>query len=336
TFVYLVNNSPWKCQVTMKTNADHPCSVQELGGQRAVPEPGQGRWSVMLDQYDLLAVRFDQRKIELSDVAITFDKDVRGLLQQRIQELSDRTVELNRRTVIDVLENPDFELPPSQDHPIRGWSLVNQDNVEVELDQNERRRGRAAARLNSTRNVASLISNRFPAIKTGRISFTVWLKMSPDFQGPLRLAVGGRHQGQEIYRFGVVDKTHEWNVYVFYTDDLPLSELSDMQVRFDLMGPGEVWIDDIEVSDLRFSDNERKEMTRILTQAHFAAGSGKLSECHRILQGYWPRFLLKHISLPQRPIASLPPPLRQAKLPKPEPQKEDNPWWKKSLPEFFK
>ena len=339
TFIYLVNNAPWKCQVTMRTDAADDTPMLELSNRRDVAAPKRGRWSLTLDRYDFVAVRFDRENVNLSDVAVTFNKDVRGLLQQKINDLSDRTVELQRRTVVDVLENPNFELPGA-DRQMRGWSLVGEAGITAELDPRERHGGAASARLSSKGNVASLISDRFQAPATGRISFTVWLKTSPDFRGPLRLAFGGRHEDREFYRFGVVPPSDQWQVFEFQVDDLPLTELTDTQVRFDLMGQGEVWIDDIAVSDLRFSDNERKELSRILTHAHFALNGGNLEQCARILEGYWPTFLRQHVAIGERSVAVGDRPMRQAEVPQRQatvaPAEEKQPWWKKNLPGFLK
>ena len=44
--------------------------------------------------------------------------------------------------------------------------------------------------------------------------------------------------------------------YIFQVDDLPLEGLSLLHVRFDLMGQGEVWVDDVQLFDLAFNGAE--------------------------------------------------------------------------------
>jgi hypothetical protein len=82
-----------------------------------------------------------------------------------------------------------------------------------------------------------------------------------------------------------------WTQYWFQIDDLPASELSELRVGIDLMGPGDVAIDDLAAYDLWFHDNERDELVKQLGLAGFQLGHGRLLESHRFLDGYWPRFL---------------------------------------------
>ena len=97
---------------------------------------------------------------------------------------------------------------------------------------------------------------------------SVWLRLAdPARQPALRLAVEGKLAGRDYYRFAAVGQppapeqpacpsARTWGQYIFQVDDLPLDGLSQLRVRFDLMGQGEVWIDDVQLFDLAF--NERR------------------------------------------------------------------------------
>ena len=115
---------------------------------------------------------------------------------------------------------------------------------------------------------------------------------------------------------------------------MPLSDLGPLAIRFEHSGKGKVWIDDIIVSDLYFSENERKELSRLITQAHFSLTEGKFAECGRLLDGYWPRFLQRYVPLPATPVAARSQFLRQVELPRVPVEEakadtEEQPWWKK-------
>ena len=58
-----------------------------------------------------------------------------------------------------------------------------------------------------------------------------------------------------------------WGQYVFQVDDLPLEGLTSLRVRFDLMGPGEVWIDDVQLFGLAFNRSELVELQKLITLA---------------------------------------------------------------------
>ncbi|HEX4131471.1 MAG TPA: hypothetical protein VHZ24_15635, partial [Pirellulales bacterium] len=58
--------------------------------------------------------------------------------------------------------------------------------------------------------------------------------------------------------------------------------------------------------DLDFSDGERLELSKIITLAEYKRKNGELSECLRLLDSYWPRFLMAHVPATQ-PLATRPP-----------------------------
>ena len=118
-------------------------------------------------------------------------------------------------------------------------------------------------------------------------------------------------------------------------DDLPAQGLSDLRVRFDLMQAGEVWIDEVQLYDLAFSDNERLELNKIISLASIQLQKGKVGDCTRLLECYWPRFLVAHVPLPEpesdpnlrKPIAAEPGPPAK-------PKKE--PGWFDNVKEWFR
>ena len=89
----------------------------------------------------------------------------------------------------------------------------------------------------------------------------------------------------------------QWNQYEFRFDDLPLEGLAGLQVRFDLMGPGEVWVDDVQLFDMAFGENESKELCKLIMLANSKLEDGQLGDCMRFLDGYWPRFLEEHVAV---------------------------------------
>lgn len=120
-------------------------------------------------------------------------------------------------------------------------------------------------------------------------------------QPPLRLAIQGKLHGRDYYRYGPVGLPPsagqaadtirlEWGRFVLPVDDLPLEGLTSLRVRFDLMGPGEVWLDDVQVSGLAFSVPEMVELSKLIMLADVKLQNGQIGDCLRLLDGYWPRF----------------------------------------------
>jgi hypothetical protein len=68
------------------------------------------------------------------------------------------------------------------------------------------------------------------------------------------------------------------------------------------MGTGEVWIDDVQVFDLYFHEHEQEELLKTIALADLHLGQGRVGDCQRLLEGYWPRFLAEHVSPAPAPV----------------------------------
>ena len=97
-----------------------------------------------------------------------------------------------------------------------------------------------------------------------------------------------------------------WSPYRFPLTDLPLEGLTDIQIGFDLMGEGDVYIDQVSIYDLWFADNERDELVKNIATANIQLSSGQLADCERFLSSYWSRFLQDHVPLSAPRVAAAP------------------------------
>jgi hypothetical protein len=211
---------------------------------------------------------------------------------------------------VDVIANPGFERPQAAAGQIPDWSVTTHREVGIQLDNAQKHGGRQSVKISSSGPVASLVSRPFAAPDTGRISMSVWLRVSDvKRQPPLRLALEGKFHGRDYYRFAPVGLSpapgqasapiqSEWGQYVFQVDDLPLEDLTSLRVRFDLMGPGEIWIDDVQIFCMAFSKSEMVEISKLILLADVKLQSGKIGDCLQLLEGYWPRFLEENVPLP--------------------------------------
>ena len=164
-------------------------------------------------------------------------------------------------------------------------------------------------RLVSSGNPVWVRSNRFSVPNTGRISVTAYLKIEdPNHQPPLRIAIEGETQSSTYYRFGNVGSLapeatskqidSQWRRFAVHFDDLPTDGLRDLQIGFDLMGPGTVWIDNVAVHDRWFDGNDAKAITQLLAgAAPLMENPHSFESCRRILESYWPQFLDFYIDI---------------------------------------
>ena len=120
----------------------------------------------------------------------------------------------------------------------------------------------------------------------------------------------GKLVGRDYYRYTVIGQPQEpgleakpisttWKQYLVQFNDVPLNELSQMRVRVDLMGAGEVWVDDVQLFDMAFSESEIRALYKLLTLADANLQNCEVGDCVKLLNGYWPRFLQQNVPLPQ-------------------------------------
>jgi hypothetical protein len=156
---------------------------------------------------------------------------------------------------------------------------------------------------------ATLRSNPFVAPAAGRLCIAVRLRVGRgDPQPPLRLALEGVIDDREYYRFAGVGGlaggrplTEEWARFVLPVEDLPAAGLESLRVRFDLLGPGAVQIDEVRVFDLAFEEPQRVQLSRQIADIERAAAAGDIGRCVAGLDDYWPRFLAAFAPLAEVP-----------------------------------
>ena len=227
-------------------------------------------------------------------------------LYLRIRDVGERVAPLQQPAAAKMLVNPGFEQPPDADDPLPGWEMREQAGATAEFDAEQKYAGEQSLRFASTQ-AGCIVGERAVCALAERSPVGLGLARvaDPARQPPLRLAVGGRWKGQDYYRYAPVGQGTgqaigtEWTQYLFEVRDLPAEQLTDLRVRFDLTGPGEVWIDDVELRE--FDEQEIRELKKMITLASYMLESRQLGDCLRLLDGYWPRFLVANVPLaPER------------------------------------
>ncbi len=331
SYVYAANDAPFATKVRLRVEAAPGCRLEELTGLRRVgPLQRDARgnyWMVQLKPYDLLAARLSDPKAKFSEPKIYLPKSATVALGQQIRELVTRTASLDQPPPLEVLSNPGFEQPASEGNALPGWDTLQRGNVRIEPDVNRPHGGQRSVKMTSDGPWACLVSRPFEPPTTGRLQIVVRLRVADAKAQPsLWLALQWKHRSEVDYVSAPVGSAPgaeakigiQWKPYSFSINDLPLQDLSEMQVRFDLQGPGEVWIDDVQLSCLAFSKNEIRELGSLITAAHVTLQEDEVGDCLRLLEGYWPRFLEENVPL-KLDVAQRP---RRQPVPSPEEKKQ--------------
>ena len=323
TFFYLVNDSPWPLKAELEMECPEIFQLESYVADRPgrlTRQASRSVWTVEMYPYDLVGGEISSGKIKVATWRATLAEDAEPQLRDRIREARVRANALREPQPRDVLVNPSFELP-LQDGKIPGWNHAAGRGVEVTVEGVEGYKSAAALHLVSKATgtqpapIIWVRSNPFPAPKTGRLSVLAWVRVDdPNKQPKLRLAVEGKLDGKSFYRRANIGASEDgqpvrpiqkqWSPYRFPLNDLPLEGMTDLQVGFDLMGEGDVCIDNVGVYDLWFADNERDELLKNIATAHVQLSTGQVADCERFLDSYWNRFLEDHVSLSAPRIAA--------------------------------
>ncbi len=316
TYVYFVNDSPWEITLTMGVDLPRDCRLEKLGESRGIgaiargtPEP---QWKVTLRPYDLAAARFSSAQVRLRQPQTVISEQVRLGLQRRIRDLGARVAALGNPQPVTSLANSSFEFPP-EDGAIPGWIASADEGGNVALDPTQKRSGGQSLKLATSGRPVKATSAPFAPPTTGRLAVEVWLRSAdPNEQPSVRISVEGELRDARFDPFGIIPQvgrtaaaTGDWVRYSFPLDYLPGEGLSELRLGFELLGAGEVWVDDVQIFDLAFSEAERYELSKLISLASVVLEKGQLADCSQLLDGYWPQFLVSHVPLsqPNTPVA---------------------------------
>ena len=253
--------------------------------------------------------------VRRADVA--YDDGVVAAVSAVVAGLQRRRAALETPAALEVLDNAGFELGVAPGAaltggPLPGWELLEPRRGTLAVVAGSGA-GRAAA-FSSAHGLATLRSNPFSAPAAGRLSIAARLRIhDADPQPPLRMALEGVQDDREYYRYAAVGGltggrplTAAWSLFVLQIDDLPAAGLESLRVRFDLLGPGRVEIDDVRVFDLAFDESQRVQLSRIVSRAEQCLAAGDLGGCILELDGHWPRYLAAFVPLPPEPVTAMP------------------------------
>jgi hypothetical protein len=318
TVFYAVNTAPWPTQLSIDLASLEPLRVTPYADER----PGElqlrgdhSTWTVQMQPFDLIGGEIASERVTFIGYRVTAPNDAAAHIREQIRSVRLQTNSLRSPVPSDILVNASFEADAAAG-PIPGWLHAKGPGMEVAARPGAGYRSNGALRVasrpigNGAAPVVWVRSDPLPVPTTGRLSLYAWVRVPDSSRQPvLRLAIEGKVDGRVKYwkaNIGASEDgqpvrplTTEWAAFRFPVVDLPQSGLTDLRVGFDLMGEGEVWIDEVQVFDLWFEEKERDELLKSIATADLQASTGNLADSQEFLSSYWPSFLRRHVPLPE-------------------------------------
>jgi hypothetical protein len=319
TMILVVNECPWATDVEVMLEVPNDLTLSRLTGDGVDPTaggeaglrlaPGQQTWPLRLSPYDVQVARLSAGGVGIASVSARIGDAAKAEWAARVAEFRDH--DLTAPSVYDRLANPGFESTATAGGgPLPGWQLADpSEGVRAELDATTPHSGAMALYLASSGPIATVQSHVMPTPATGQLFATAFVRgenLSPDTE--LRMVIELADPDQQYRRFIPVSAENlaahppgeVWptRAFGFYVNDLPLESNGQMRIKFELNGRGEVWIDDVELQDLLFPRSyyehqtaEKRELANLLHAVQSTLESGRVADCVRLLEGYWPRFV---------------------------------------------
>jgi hypothetical protein len=324
TTLLMINACPWQTEAKLQLDVPYTAVVEPLvspardnspGAVASQPMPaGRQPWSVSLGPYEIQAVRIAAGGVHVADVQAQVSPAAMSELARGISELSNRDTDPR---VSPSLSNPSFE--PLEGGPLPGWQLTGKVGAATaELDATAPHDGSTCLYFRSAGHVAVLESNSFPTPATGQLAATVFVRaqnVAPQTELRMVLEADGLNYGSRSVAIGGPDPhayplTDQWRAYPILVNDLPLKSDGQMRIKFQLSGPGEIWLDEVKTYDLlfplsfyKYSQSERLRIITEIQAAQIDYDEGKITDCLRRLDGYWPRFYASYTPPITAPVA---------------------------------
>jgi hypothetical protein len=349
TYIYALNNSAWP--ITVNVELDRPANPLPLGGgggaARLLPPANGNRWVVTLQPYDLQAVLIRGVDANVVNWSVETDAKMRSEMLKLVQDVGNRIHALRTPVALTQLENADFE-QPTVGGLTPGWEHGGGPGVEVSTDSTNAGQGNHSLHMKVTASneLVWVRSKKFSIPKTGRFAIQVLIRTrNANQQPPLRISVDLLRDEEPVLYIPVplgvdVDDdlqptgnpvppvSSQWKLVVGQFDDRLVDGPNIVTIGFDLMGPGEVWIDEVRIFDTYFSPNEQNKLQKSVGTVKSSLERGNLVECQRYLNGYWPRFLLEHVPPPKAArVANLPPRRPMGAAPRQPPAVDKSSFW---------
>ncbi len=318
-YAYIVNTTPWFAEVNAKWSQPPLAAVENItplataGNLRdAAANPS---WQIA--PFGLIVLTSADTNTRLADFEFTFPEAAFEQVRRTIHGMQAALYAAGPTTPLSDLDQYAFS---SISKLSDGWRFDPQhvSNLELASPRSTSSKisdtGNAserALRMQSQGDVVWIRSPAFPVPETGRLSVIAAVRTDEGQQQPaLRISVESNDGIHHYYRFGsvggdealpVAQLTTHWKQFVVHFDDIPVEPGRTVQIGFDLMGAGQVWIGDIKLYDRWLDESDTKAIAQQLATAGALAESAQsLDQSRRILEGYWPQFVETWIGNPRR------------------------------------
>jgi len=309
TFLEIANDTPYPIRLAGLLDAPAPASVEDLGRNlRLVPQAATGGRQLVLDllPYGVSAIRVGAARAQFSDITPYPSDAVLTGMEAQYRELSNQLARLNRGSGNGIGEppNPGFEpeppvqpahntpggpapVPPSEQLP-GGWKLEGEKNCSIAIDASNPHSGQGSLRVTAPVAPVSVSSGNFVPNSASSVVIQAYFRSEAQ-DSQVRLWIEGEVGGLPYLRRSEFKVSPAWELRAVRAVDLPAGGLDSARLRFELLTPGTLWIDDVHVVGEVAPKAVRLNAQRTLLAALQAYRTQRYGEFARLAGSHWAR-----------------------------------------------
>jgi hypothetical protein len=311
TFLAIANDTPYPIRLAGVLDAPGTASVEDVGRNlRLMPQPVPGGRHLVIDllPFAVSAIRVGAPKVQMTEVTPYPSEAVLTSMEAQYHELSNQLARLNRGTGNGLGEpsNSGFEPSPVRAQQVTmkgsgpaaaeedtsvvpgGWKAETSPACSVAIDTTNPHSGQGCLKLVAPSVPAAVRSGDFvPNSASSMIIQAFFRAETPDTR--VRVWIQGEAGGQPYLRRSEFTVSTSWDGKAVRASDLPAGGLDSARLRFELMTPGTLWIDDLHIIGELTPKAVRLNAQRTLLEALQAYKAQRYAEFARLSSSHWAR-----------------------------------------------
>ena len=269
TFLEIANDTPYPIRLAGLLDAPAPATVEDLGRNlRLVPQAAPGGRQLVVDllPYGVSAIRVGAAKAQLSELTPYPSDAVLTSMEAQYRELSNQLARLNRTSGSGLGEPPNPGFEPEPQAPVQpasnspgeptpapaaeqlpgGWKLEGDKNCSIAIDSSNPHSGQGSLRVTAPVVPVSVSSGNFVPNSASSVVIQAYLRAEAQ-DSQVRLWIEGEVGGLPYLRRSEFKVSPAWELKAVRAVDLPAGGLDSARLRFEMLTPGTLWIDDVHV-----------------------------------------------------------------------------------------
>jgi hypothetical protein len=170
---------------------------------------------------------------------------------------------------------------------IEGWKALG-DKSTISLDSDQPHSGRSSLRFEALSLPASVTSEPFTPVGHPSVTIHSWVRADKP-ETRVRLWIEGQIAGRPFIRQLEFAPTTEWSATAARVSGIPETGFESARLRFEMLTPGRIWLDDLTVSGPALTEAEKLNARRDLMAALSAYRDHRYADFARLAGSHWTR-----------------------------------------------